>query len=95
MAGVLAAPVRVVHQAWCWPPAEPGHGQCIGRDVRRHARFQRPANDFAVKEIKHDGQVQPAFVSPQVGDVRRPDLIGCRRRKVSVEQIISHRQPVL
>lgn len=41
MAGVLAAPVGVVQQSRCRFLAEPGHGQRIRHNVRRHARLQR------------------------------------------------------
>ncbi len=93
MAGVLATPVGVVHQSRCWTLAEPGDGQCIGHDIRSHPRLERPAHNFAVEQVEHDGQVQPAFVSPQVGNVRRPGLVGGRRREVSAKQIVSNWQP--
>ncbi len=94
MAGVLAAPVGVMHQPCCWAFPEPSHGQRIRHDVRRHARLQRPADDFAVEQVEHNGQVQPAFISPQIGDVRRPHLIRCRWGKVSGEQVFRYGQPV-
>ena len=87
LAGVLTAPVGVMQQARCRSPAEPGHGQGIGHDIRRHARLQRPADHFAVEQVEHDSQVEPAFIRPQVGDIRRPDLIGRRRREVSGQQV--------
>ena len=95
MAGVLAASVGVVHQSRYRTPPEPGHGQCIGHDIRRHARFQRPADNLAVEQVEHDGQIQPAFIGRQVGDVRGPDLIWRRRREVSGQQVLCHRQAVL
>ncbi len=94
MAGVLAAPVGMVHQARCWAPAEPGHGQRVCHDVGRHARFQRPAHNLAIEQIENNGQIQPAFIRPQIGDVRRPDLIRRGRRKVSIQQIARYRQAV-
>lgn len=48
MAGILAVPVGVMYQPHSRPPAEPGHRQRISHDIRRHARFQRPANDFTI-----------------------------------------------
>ena len=74
MTGILASPVGVVHQPRRWFPAEPRHGQRIRHDVRRHAGFQRPAHHFAVEQVEHNGQIQPALVCPQVGDVGGPDL---------------------
>jgi hypothetical protein len=84
-AGVLAAPVGVVHQSVCRALPEPGHGPRSGHDLRRHARLQRPAEDFTVEQIEHDRQVEPAFIRPQVGDIRRPDLVRRRRCEVSGE----------
>ena len=75
MAGVLAAPVFVMHHAGHRLSAEPCHRQRIRHDVRRHARFQRPADHFAVEQVEHDSQVQPTFIRPQVGDVGCPYLI--------------------
>ena len=49
MAGVLAAPIGVMHQSHSRPPAEPSHRQRISHDIRRHVRLQRPANNFTVK----------------------------------------------
>ncbi len=49
LAGVLAAPVRVVQHARRWLLAEPGHAQRVDHDVRCHARLERPADDFAVE----------------------------------------------
>ena len=67
----------------------------VGHDVRRHARFQRPTDDFTVEQVEHDGQVQPAFIRPQVRDVRCPNLVRRRRREVSGEQVLRHRQAML
>ena len=72
MAGVLATPVGVVQQPRRRFLAEPGHGQRIRHDVCRHAWLERPANDFAVEQVEHDGQIQPTLIRPQVSDVRRP-----------------------
>ena len=94
MTGVLASPVGVVQQPRRWFLAEPGHGQ-RGHDVRRHARLERPADDFAVEQVEHDGQVEPAFIRPQISHVRRPDLIRRRRGKVSGEQVLRYRQTML
>ena len=85
MAGILAAPFGMMHQARRWALPETGYRQRVGHAIRRHARFQRSTNDFAVEQVEHDGQIQPPLVRPQVGDVRCPDLIRRRRREVSGE----------
>ena len=81
-------------QPRCRAPPEPGHGQRIRHDVCRHLRLQRPANDVPVEQVEHNGQVKPAFLRPQVGDVRRPDLIQRRWREIPGQPIIRHRQTV-
>ena len=92
MAGVRAAPVGGVQQSWRRLLAKPGDGQRIRHDDRRHARLERPADDFPVEQVENDRQGQSAFIRPQGGDVRRPHLIRCRRGKVSGEQVFRHRQ---
>ncbi len=52
-----------MHQSCCWAFPELGHGQRIRHDVRRHARLQRPADDFAVEQVK-------LFMSPLEQDSR-------------------------
>lgn len=82
-------------------PADPlvahgaGHRQGVGDDARHNARLERPANDFPVEQIHDDRQVEPAFVRPQIRDVRRPDLVRGGWRKISVQHIVRHRQAVL
>src|SRR5258708_1249150 len=95
MAGVLTAPIRVMHQTRCRLPTEPRHAQRIDNDVRGHPRFDRPTDDFSVEQIQHDGQVQPAFVCPDIRQIGRPRLIGRGGRKVSIQQVGGYRQRVL
>lgn len=95
VAGILASPVGVMNQSGCRLPAEPRHGQCIDHDVRRHPRLQGPADDFPVEQIENDGQVEPAFRCPDVGQVGCPDLVRRCRREVPVQPIRRHRQAVL
>ena len=62
-------------QTCWWPAAKPRHRQCVGHDVSGHARLQRPSHHISIKQINHDGQVQQAFIRPQIGDISRPDLV--------------------
>lgn len=94
-AGILAAPIGVVHQARRRLTPALCHGQRLRHDVRRHPRRNRPTHDLPVKQIEHDGQVQPAFFRPEIGDIRCPDLIGFRRREIPLQQVVRHRQRVL
>ena len=94
MAGVRAPPVGVMHQAWSRALSEPGQDPCIGHDVCRHARFEGSAHDLSGEPIENDGQGEPAFIDPQGRDIRRPDLVRCRRGEVPVEPIGRYRQTV-
>ena len=94
MARILTSPVGVMNQARRWSAAKPRHGQCIGHNVSHHARFQRPPNRFPVEQIKHDGQVQPAFIRPQIGDVRSTYLVRCTGPKVAIQHVLHHWQIV-
>ena len=89
----------------CWLPGSerwisPGaglrrHGQRVSEDVRRHPRFDRPADDFPIEDVQHVGQVQTAFVGPDGGQVGRSRLIGRTGCEVSIQQILRDRQRML
>jgi hypothetical protein len=53
------------------------------------------AHHQAAEQVNHTDQVQPAFVGGDVGDVAAPDLVGRRRREVSRQQVLGHRQVVM
>jgi len=95
LAGVLATTIRVMHQPHCRFPPEPRHRQRVRHDVRRHAGFQRPAHHFAVEQVEHDRQIEPAFIRPQIGDVGCPRLIWGGWREVQIQQVRGYRQVVL
>ena len=76
-----------MHNARFRSTAKPGHRQCIAHNVGRHAWLQRPVDHFPVEQVQKDGKVPPAFVGPQVRDVRGPALIRRVVREVSVQQI--------
>src|SRR5882757_9653913 len=40
VAGILATAVRVMHDTWGWPSAEPGHRQGVRHDIAGHARLE-------------------------------------------------------
>ena len=90
MTGALAAPVSVMQHAPYRLSAEPRHGQRVhddACDVCCHARFERPTHQFAVEQIKHDRQIQPALVRPPISDTGSPHLIACGRREVVSQQV--------
>lgn len=51
------------------------HQERVDREFPIHARLHRPSDHLTREEIKHYGQIQPALVSADVGDVGHPDPI--------------------
>src|SRR3954471_13453234 len=86
--------VTVMDQAGFRPAALQGHDQRVhaqpGPQVIRH----RPADDLARGQVLDRGQVQPALVRRQVGDVGQPDRVGPLGDEVAVEQVRGDRQVV-
>src|ERR1700754_227725 len=94
VARILTASVRVMQHTRRGPATEPCHRQRVGYEVRRHARLDGPAHDLPVEQVQRDRQIQPAFVGPDVRDVRGEHLIGLSRREVAVQHVRRHRQLV-
>ncbi len=94
-AGALLAAAITMDDDAAWPLTLPqGHLQRITDQVSRHALRHRPADHPAGIQVNHDGQVQPAFVRPQVGHVTGPGLIRGGHPKVLLEQVGRYRQGV-
>lgn len=51
-------------------PLECAHGQ-----VRFWFHTHRPADDLSVEQIHHHTKVRPISPDPNIGDIRKPDLI--------------------
>jgi hypothetical protein len=81
-AGVLTALVAVEDDALVGPAPEPRHRQRVRHDVSRNPGLDLPAHHFAVEQVQHDGQVQPAFARLDVGDVTRPHAVGRHRHRM-------------
>ena len=79
VAGVLNAAVGMEHQACGRLAMSPGHapgGQDqFGVDVLAHG----PAGQAPAVKVQDAGQVEPAFLGVDVGDVAEPDLVGGAR----------------
>lgn len=63
------------------------HEQRIQRQLAGQCRHHRPADDFALLEIYHHSQVQPALPVTDVGNVRYPGFIGHVGGELAVEMI--------
>src|SRR6056297_1994319 len=72
-------------------PSSPyGHQQCLQGEVGGHAGLGRPSNDTSREQVDDDAEVQPAFIGPNVGDVRHPDLIGPGRLEALLQPVLRH-----
>jgi len=74
--GVLDAAIGVAEQFGRRGAMEQRHGQRVEHQGRIHAFAHGPADDFAAVEVQDGGQVKPAFLGLDRGDVRRPKLVG-------------------
>ena len=45
------------------------------------------ADQLPIKDVFNAGQIEPPFVSGNVGDISHPNFIGCGHRKLPVEHI--------
>ena len=51
----------------------------------------RPPDDEPRVQIKQDNQIQPPFLSPDLGDVRSPDLVRACRCELSGQHALGNR----
>lgn len=66
---ILAAAIGMKKAAW-WRIAEAHrHVECPNRQVLLHPVADRPADDPAAMKIKDNGEVEPAFCRPDIGDI--------------------------
>src|SRR5215470_10318481 len=66
---------------------EQGHTQCHLYERLILGGRHGPSYHAAREEIKHNGQVEPALIRPDGGDIAGPLLVGSRRHKIAIEQI--------
>ena len=61
--------------------------QCIGYQSGRQGLIHGPAHQAAAAQIEHRGQVEPALVGADVGDVARPPVVRLARGEVLVDEV--------
>jgi hypothetical protein len=86
--GSIRRRLRVLQKAYADHPK--GCERRFGAQMIAH----RPADDPAAVEVHDGGQVEPALVGFDVGDVSKPDPVRGRCGKVAIEQIGRDRQVV-
>jgi hypothetical protein len=74
-------------QIRAWSPLAQCHLERVDGDMTTEPATHRPTDDASRVQIHDHGQVQPALVSPQIGDVGRPSLVDRFSREVLVQQI--------
>src|SRR3954469_4124029 len=83
----LAAAIGVMDQPCC----RTAHGQGFAQSGKSQVAMQPvagcPANDPACEQVDNDGEVEPAFAGPHIGDVGAPLLIGRCCLEVLIEQV--------
>ena len=86
-AGILHTAVGMVDQPDRRPAVPDRHLQRILAQGALQTLRHRPANDLHRGQVLDGGEVEPAFVRSDVGDVSEPDRIGCGGFEVAVEQV--------
>src|SRR5713226_499305 len=92
--GVLAAPVRVMQESGAGLAAPQRHRECLLGEIDREPLPHRPADDLAGKEVEHHGEIEPALVRPDVGDVAGPYPVWLLDPKLPVQGVGRHRELV-
>src|ERR1700739_3251982 len=92
--GILNAPIGMMDQADAWPLCRDRHLQ--GRQWQAGAQMirHRPADNPAAVQIHDGGQIEPAPIGLDVGDIGEPDLVRSGGAEAAVEQIRCGRQVV-
>ena len=91
-AGELAALIGVQHQAGRRFATPYRRQERLHHHIAVQRRPHRPAHHLSREQVDHHGQVQPAFVRAQVGDVRHPVRVGFRRLELPIKMIRRHRR---
>jgi hypothetical protein len=92
--GILHAAVGMVDQSCGRPLSVNRHRECGRRQFGAQVIAHGPADDLAAVEIHDGGEIQPALVGWNVGDVGEPDAVGRRGREVAIDQVRRDRQCV-
>ncbi len=82
-------------QACRWTAHDDCLPQCCQGQVAVQPVAGRPANEAAGEQVDDDGQVQPALLCPDVGDVGAPFFVRACRREILIEQVRRHRPGVV
>jgi hypothetical protein len=76
LAGILTTTVGMVQQAFVGLALPKCHVQGSYTQRRTHMIVNRPTDNASDKQVDYHRQIQPTLQCPEVGNVRRPNLIG-------------------
>lgn len=80
VAGILVASSRLMGQVRACLAAAQHHRKRNDHDARCGSRLNRSADDLAIGDFQQHREIQPAFVSPDIGKIGPPgQLLGCWR----------------
>ena len=81
------------------PCCRTAHGQGFAQSGESQIPMQPvaccPADDPACEQVDDNGEIQPAFAGPHVGDVGTPLLVGPCCREVLIKQVRRDRPSVV
>jgi hypothetical protein len=72
-----------------------GHGQRVQTEGGCERGSESPADELAAVNVEDAGDVEPAFVGGNIGDVSDPDFIAGAGRRAALEQVWGDRVVVL
>ncbi len=88
--GVLRPAVGMMQESFRGLSVPQRHRQRFMGQRLREPTAHRPGNGPARVQIQHNGQIQPALLGPDIGDVPRPDPIRRGHGKLTIERVRGH-----
>lgn len=64
-------------------------------ELLSHALVHRVADDLAGTHVLELGQIEPALVGADIGEIGEPDLVGRAGGEVLLQEVVGHEQRVL
>jgi hypothetical protein len=87
VAGILTSAVGMMNQAWWRVASTQRHFQRLDGQPVIQTRLHGPTDDCTGAKVNNSRQVEPAFISGDVGNVRHPLLIEARCREATSQDI--------
>ena len=91
-ASILNASIRMNKEPFGRLPSSTGVLQSLEHALMAQRLIQSPPYYFARIQVEKDGQIQPAFSRPNIGNVTDPCLVGMSNLKIALQPVGSHRK---